>query len=92
MGNRKTRRQTRMLALLAALSLAWLAASAPAEEVSPEGSEAPTEALALSAEEGDGAEAPGDAESGSVILTVTAVGDCTFGGEVGSKSYGRFNQ
>ena len=42
------------------------------------------------------AEAQSDADaeenSGSVLLTVTAAGDCTFAGEVGSKSYKRFNE
>ena len=33
-----------------------------------------------------------DTNGGSVTLTVTAVGDCTFGGQVGSKSYNRFKQ
>ncbi len=49
------------------------------------------------ADAGEGAEASEDAEAaeeeapvGQVTLTVTAAGDCTFGGMIGAKSYGRF--
>jgi len=53
--------------------------------------EAPAEAVEAPAE--DAAEAPGsDAGSGTVLLTITAAGDCTFAGEPGSKSNKRFNQ
>ena len=49
------------------------------------------------ADAGEGTEASEDAEAaeeeapvGQVTLTVTAAGDCTFGGMIGAKSYGRF--
>ena len=50
--------------------------------------EAPVEAAGPA----EGTDDTDDTGGGSVLLTVTAVGDCTFGGEEGSKSNKRFSQ
>ena len=87
----------RALALLAALVIGCLCIPALAETALTEDAEsvevdaAYEEAAPEPDAEGE-ADAPDEAGSGSVILTVTAVGDCTFGGEVGSKANKRFEK
>ena len=87
----------RALALLMALGLGMAGVMATAEEAAPPEpgdvveAAAPVEQEALPDGQADYAD-DADNGGGSVLLTVTAVGDCTFSGEVGSKSNKRFRE
>ena len=69
------------------------AAPVTADVGTPEQSSEGTEVAAPEEAQPEQAAEPEEpAPTGPVTITITAAGDCTFGGEVGSKSYRRFTQ
>ena len=88
-GNRFARRALALLLLLAVVSIIRAAVA----EEAPTAVEASEPAAEQDAgETGDAEAAPEEEAYGSVTITVTAVGDCTFSGEDGSKANKHFAQ